>query len=263
MNKLIKLKNILKEMDSALIAFSGGADSAFLLKIAKEQLGKNAVAVTASSPFHPEWETNNAIKFAKNLGVRHILIEGNELKVAEIRKNPLNRCYYCKKKRFIRLLKLAKKMKIKHVCDGTNTDDFNDYRPGMKACEELHIRHPLVEAGFSKREIRSCSKKLGLLTWNKPTNSCLATRIPFKQKIESELLQMIEEAEIILGSLIKGQYRVRIHGKSARIETEKRYFTKVVKNKDSICRRFRELGFVSVSLDLDGYRTGSMNPRKL
>ena len=265
--KFEQLKKRLKKMEKVLIAFSGGVDSSFLLKIALDTLGKvNVLAVTADSETYPREELKDASNLAKDLGLdgRHRIIKTSELKLKNFSENPQDRCYYCKFKLFSKLKKIAQKNKISYVLDGSNYSDQNDFRPGRKALTELGIRSPLLESGLTKEEIRALSKKLKLPTWNKPALACLSSRIPYGEKITLEKLKRIEKAESFLKNLGFNQLRVRDHNDIARIELEPEELKKLAgvrlwRIRVKICDKFRGLGFTYITLDLLGYRTGSMN----
>lgn len=261
LRKLEKLKVILNEMRTLLIAFSGGTDSSFLLKVAYETLGDNAVALTATSPTYTASELENAKKIAREIGVRHIIAESNELEIPNFSKNDRMRCYYCKNELFQLAQKEAKKLNIKWVADGSNADDLKDYRPGKRAGEDLGIRSPLVEAKLSKDEIRSLSKMLGLKTWDKPAMACLSSRFPYGTEITYERVKMIEECEGFLRGLGFRQFRVRYHGEVARIEVEEKDIPVFLKDglRNKVLERFKQAGFTYITLDLQGYRTGSLN----
>lgn len=260
--KLTRLKNILKKINSVLVAYSGGVDSTFLLKVALDTLGKNNVfAVIAKSETYPSSEIKYAVRIAKFLGAKYSVIKTNELKDKRFVKNPVNRCYYCKKELFSRLKKIAKKLKINYVVDGSNYDDRLDFRPGSIAGKKLGIRSPLKEANITKKDIRKLSKNMGLPTWNKPSFACLSSRIPYGNKIELKVLKMIDSAEKSLKEFGFNQVRVRHHNNIARIELDSKGIKKVLKNNLSkkIAERLKKIGYTYITLDLEGYRSGSMN----
>jgi uncharacterized protein len=258
--KLKKLKTILKDLKSVVLAYSGGLDSTFLLKFAVDTLGKDKVlAVTARSETYPASEYKEAKNLARSIGARHITIDTEELKMKEFRSNPVNRCYYCKKELFGRLASLARENEKNFVLDGTNFDDLKDTRYGRKAAAEFGVRSPLLEAKIGKSDIRKASKALGLSTFDKPSFACLASRIPFGHKIAIDGLAKIEKAEDFLRTLGFRQVRVRLHADIARIEVIKAEFGRAIKNRDKIIENLKRLGFVYVTLDMAGYRTGSMH----
>jgi uncharacterized protein len=261
-SKLQALKDRLSGLGSVAVAFSGGVDSTLLLKVARDVLGDNVIAVTASSPVSPGWELEEASRFAEELGVRHIVIESGELGMEEFIRNDKNRCYYCKKVRFKGVLDVAKKYGILHVADGSNYDDLGDFRPGMKAAEELGVISPLMDVKMTKPEIRQLSKIYGLPTWDKPAYACLASRISYGQPIDAHKLRMIEKAEeLLLHKLGFRQVRVRYHGDIARIEVgsdeRNKFFDTGIM--DLVDRELKNIGFTYVALDLSGYRPGSLN----
>lgn len=259
--KLRRLQEIIKEMDSLLIAYSGGVDSSLLLKVATDVLGKKVVAVTARSLTYPEKEYEEAQKIAEKLGVRHLSINSEELDIPGFFSNPPDRCYYCKRELFSGLREIAGREGIDYIADGCNLDDEKDFRPGMRAAEELGIRSPLREAELTKEDIRKLSKGLGLASWNKPSLACLASRFPSGDKITPRGLQMVSEAEEYLYSLGFKQLRVRHHQGLARIEVSRKDIKRFCDN--SLCleitRKLKKIGYTYVTLDLQGYRSGSMN----
>lgn len=259
MNKLKKLENILKKMGSVLVAYSGGLDSTFLLKVAVSVLKDKVLAITANSPTYPPQELACAKKMAAALGARHRIIKTYELKNKRFLANPINRCYFCKKELFRKLKDIAEKSKLNFVVDASNTSDKKDFRPGHKAKAELKIRSPLEEAGFSKEDIRLFSKKLGLGTWNKPAMACLASRIPYGRKITSSILSRVNKAESFLRQLGFRQVRLRHYNGLCRIEVFKDDIPKLINQHHLIVEKLKGLGYNYVTVDLEGYRTGSLN----
>jgi len=259
--KLARLQAILKEMQSAVVAFSGGVDSTFLLKVAADTLGKNVLAVTALSPTYPPEEHDRACALARSLGVRHLTIFTNELSEPAFASNPPDRCYHCKKELFRKLREIAARENLRFVIDAGNADDLSDYRPGRKAAVEAQIRSPLIEAGLAKEEIRLLSKEMGLATWDKPSAACLASRLPYGETITPEKLQRIDSAEKLLRELGFKQVRVRSHGDLARIEVESEALQKlaVPETRALVAAKLKDLGFAYVTMDLSGYRMGSLN----
>ena len=259
LRKLEKLKKNLKKMMRVAIGFSGGVDSSFLLKVTSDILGKNTLAVTIKSPAHPESEIDEAMRMARIMNVKHMIIDLDITEIEEFKENNVNRCYYCKKQIFSKIKELAEKEKIPYILDASNVDDLNDYRPGMRALEELGVLSPLINVKLTKKEIRDLSKQMNLDTWNKPAFACLASRIPYGIGITKTRLMMIENAEDVLRSLSMKQFRVRYHNEMARIEVDKNDFQLVLNHSDKIVKRFKELGFKYITLDIEGYRTGSLN----
>ncbi len=258
--KLSDLRKLLKSFGSAFIAFSGGVDSTFLLKVAHEELGEKVVAVTVVSPLIPKKEALDAANFCKKENVRHFVLELDPLKIPGFKENPENRCYICKKEIFNKIKDLASENGIFTVCDGSNADDTGDYRPGMQAIHELGIKSPLLECGLTKNEIRILSKEMDLPSWNKPSAACLASRFVYGEEITEKKLKMVEKAEDFLHEKGFSQQRVRIHGENlARIEVMPEDFEKILEVKDKIDNYFRSLGFKYVTLDIQGFRSGSMN----
>ena len=262
LTKLETLKSILAEMESVLISYSGGVDSTFLLKVASDVLKDKAIAVTASSEIHSSKELEEAKKNAKMLGVRHFVINTNELDNENFVSNTPERCYYCKKELFYKLIELAKQYGLNYVIDGSNYDDESDFRPGMKAASEFGIKSPLKDGKLTKEEIRLLSKEMNLPTWDKPSFPCLSTRFPYGTKITREKLVRIESAEDFLARFGIRQLRVRDHGDIARIEVLKEDMHIFLDNAISreITDKFNALGYMYITLDIQGYRTGSMNP---
>lgn len=260
-NKKYKnLINHLKQLNKVVIAFSGGVDSTFLAKAAKEALGDNAIAVTVISPYIPKWEVEEARLIAKSIGIRHEFLE-IPIIIDEIKFNPLNRCYLCKKAIFTKIKELAKHYGFEYVIDGSNADDTKDYRPGLKALNELNIKSPLLENQITKLEIRGFSKELNLPTWDKPSYACLLSRIPYDEEISIKDLDKIEKSEKYLIDLGFRAIRVRCHGELARIEVPKEHIPKIVELElaGRISKSLKEFGFKYVTLDMDGYRVGSLN----
>ena len=259
--KLEYLKQYLLDLGSVSVAFSSGVDSAFLLKTAHDVLGNNAVAVTAKLHSFPKWEFEEAVAFCQSEGIDQIIVEVDEFRVEGFRQNPPDRCYLCKRALMEKIREAAEKRGICYIAEGSNMDDVGDYRPGMKAIAELGIKSPLREAGLTKDEIRELSREAGLPTWNKPSYACLASRFVYGEEITEEKLSMVEKAEEKLFSLGFRQVRVRIHGKLARIEIERSEMGRFLEPETAgqIARCFHEIGFLYVTLDLDGYQMGSMN----
>ncbi len=259
--KLESLREIVASLGSALVAYSGGVDSTFLLKVAKEVLGEEVMAVTATSVIYPFFETDDAMRMAKELSVRHLIVPNDALSSPSFTENAPDRCYWCKKELFSGLTSLAKEHHLNYVMDGTNTDDVHDFRPGMRATKELQIRSPLQEAGLTKDEIRSLSRTLGLPTWDKPTYACYASRFPYGTRITEDTLFMVAQGENFLRNLGLNQLRVRHHDSIARIELMKSNIPDLLDDaiRQKTLSYFKELGYAYVALDLEGYRTGSMN----
>ena len=260
--KVEKLKALLAGMRRVLIAFSGGVDSTLLLKVAVDMLGENALAATAISETTSRHERRDAKRLAEQMGVTHFLVESQELEMPEFNTNPADKCYICKKHRFSAMKALADKHGCAHVLDGSNLDDQRDFRPGIRALEELGVRSPLLEAEMTKSDIRRLSQQLGLPTWNKPSLACLASRIPYHHRITPEKLQQLDAGEDFLRELgFSPQLRVRHYGDTARLEIAPDDIRKLAAAdlRQRIVDYFKGLGFAFVTLDLEGYSMGSLN----
>ncbi|MGB8958782.1 MAG: ATP-dependent sacrificial sulfur transferase LarE [Candidatus Aminicenantales bacterium] len=257
-----KLKTIIRARPKALVAFSGGVDSTLLLKVCRDVLGPaNVTAVTGVSRTYTPEEKRAARRAARELGVRHVLIETDELACAAFAANPADRCYHCKRELFGRIAGLARTLGIDAFYDASNIDDLADYRPGRRATEEFGVVSPLVEAGFTKKDVRALSKRLGLATWDKPANPCLASRIPYGTPITVETLEKIQAGEKFLHGLGFPVVRLRHHGELARIEVPAADFARLLRPATArrIAGRMRALGYLWTALDVEGYRMGSLN----
>lgn len=261
LEKQAGLHALLVSMRSVLVAFSGGVDSTLLLKTAVDALGSKAAAITATSPTYPEHEFYEAKRLAAQIGARHIIVESNELEIPNFVGNTDKRCYYCKSELFRISFEQAASLGFDNVVDGSNADDAKDYRPGKTAATELGVKSPLQEVGLTKDEIRFLSRELGLSTWNKPSAACLSSRFPYGTAITEERLGKVGRAEDLLRALGFYQFRVRYHGDVARIEADavsiKLFLDEAVRVK--VVDGFKRIGFIYITLDLQGYRTGSMN----
>ena len=255
-DKMERLKKYLRELKSVAVAYSGGVDSTFLLKVAHDILGEKVLALTAASVFVPKSELDAAKKFCTDENIKQIIFEADVLNIEGVKENPADRCYLCKRALFENFLRIAED---KILVEGSNVDDAGDYRPGMKALAELKIKSPLREVGLYKSEIRALSKELNLATADKPSMACLASRIPYGETLTAQKLSRVEVAEGFLISKGFNRLRVRVHGNIARIEVLPEDFSKILELRKEISGRFNDLGFDYVTLDLQGYRVGSMN----
>lgn len=260
--KRTRLERILSSMGSVVIAFSGGADSALLLAVGREVLGDRVIAVTASSPLYPDAFTERASRITKLLGVEHIILDTKEMEDTAFVSNPPERCYLCKRELYESIARIVSERDFDSIADGTQSDDTGDYRPGIKAAREFSVRSPLLEAGFTKADVRALSREMGLETWDIPAGPCLASRIPYHDDITASKLEMIEKAEGLLAGLGFREVRVRCAvGPTARIEVEPGKIERLLDGglRERIVQEVKNLGFRYVTLDLQGYRTGSMN----
>lgn len=260
-DKLDKLKNYIRELGSLAVGFSGGVDSTLLLCVAHEVLGDKAIAVTGAEASVPERELEEAKEFCIKRGIRHIICRVNPLMDERVRKNGPDRCYFCKHGIFSEIIKLAHENGIEYVAEGSNMDDLGDYRPGLRAVDELSVKSPLREAGLNKAEIRMISKAMGLPTWSKPAYACLASRFVYGEEITEEKLRMVDQAEQFLIEHGFLEERVRMHGNIARIEVPAKDIPRLAEEglRNEVYERFKEIGFMYVTLDMRGYRMGSMN----
>ncbi len=261
LDKYDRLKDYLASFGSVAVAFSSGVDSTFLLYAAKEALGDHAIAVTASSCSFPERELKEAKEYCQKMGIRHFVIKSEELEIEGFSHNPKNRCYLCKHELFEKIGALAKEQGINEIAEGSNLDDNGDYRPGLQAVAELGVKSPLRHIGFTKQEIRELSQYFNIPTWNKQSFACLSSRFPYGDLINEKKLKMVDRAEQLLLDMGFHQLRVRIHGDVARIELLPEEFPKFMEEETrlSVYKKFKEYGFSYVTLDVVGYRMGSMN----
>jgi uncharacterized protein len=259
--KLANLRALLGELPSALVAFSGGVDSAFLLRVAHEVLGERCIALTTLSPTTPREDVEDAKVLATSLGVHHVLLEANELAIAGYAENPVNRCYFCKDNLFVICVREAATRGLAAVLDGANLDDLGDHRPGLTAAAEQGVRHPLIEAHFTKDDIRAASRALGLRTWDRPASPCLSSRFPYGTRITAERLGQVESAERFLRALGFRELRVRYHEQVARLELPIAEMPRLLEPgiREQVVQELKRLGFAYVALDLQGFRSGSLN----
>jgi pyridinium-3,5-biscarboxylic acid mononucleotide sulfurtransferase len=259
--KLERLHGIFAPMPSVMVAFSGGVDSTFVLRVAHDILGERVLALTTTSPTMPDDDRLSALEMAQTIGARHVVVDSNELEVPGYAENPLNRCYLCKHNLFTVCEAKAGELGIDEIVDGLNLDDLHDYRPGIKAAGEKSVRHPLVEAELTKAEVRELSRSLGLRTWDKPASPCLSSRFPYGTRITLEGLDRVERGEQLLHAMGFQVARVRYHGEIARLEVEQGEIARLLEpaTRERVDHELRKLGFRFVTVDLKGFRSGSLN----
>jgi len=259
--KLDSLRALLSELPSAVVAFSGGVDSTFLLRVAYEVLGDRCLALTTASPTTPTYDLDDARRIARTLGVRHLVVDTNELSIPGYAENPTNRCYFCKDNLFTICVTEASRRGIDAVLDGANVDDLGDHRPGLQAAATRGVRHLLVEAGFTKEDVRAASRDLGLPTWDRPASPCLSSRFPYGTRITPERLGRVAAAEDVLRACGVRDLRVRFHDTVARLEVGVDDMPRILAPgvRETVVRELKRLGFTYVALDLQGFRSGSLN----
>jgi pyridinium-3,5-biscarboxylic acid mononucleotide sulfurtransferase len=259
--KLEHLREIFRPMRAVMVAFSGGVDSTFVLKVAQDTIGDRVLALTTTSPTMPDDDRFSALEMAALIGARHLVIDSNELEIPGYARNPIDRCYLCKHNLFTVCEAKARELQIDEIVDGLNLDDLHDYRPGIKAASEKRVRHPLVEAAMSKADIRELSRAMGLPTWDRPASPCLSSRFPYGTQITLEGLRRVEQGERFLHTMGFRIARVRYHGEIARLEVEADEIARLLEpaTRATVDRELKELGFRFVTVDLKGFRSGSLN----
>ncbi len=259
--KLARMRAIFAPMRSVIVAFSGGVDSTFVLKVAHDAIGDRVLALTTTSPTMPDEDRESALAMALVIGARHLVVESNELEIPGYAQNPINRCYLCKHNLFTVCEARAAELGIDEIVDGLNLDDLHDYRPGMQAASEKSVRHPLVEAELTKAEIRELSRAMSLPTWDRPASPCLSSRFPYGTTITPEGLAKVAAGERLLHSMGFKIARVRFHGEVARLELERSEIARILEDelRETVDREFRKIGFRFVAIDLKGFRSGSLN----
>jgi uncharacterized protein len=259
--KLERMRAIFAPMRSLIVAFSGGVDSTFVLKVAHDALGDSVLALTTTSPTMPDEDRDSALAMARLIGARHLVVESNELEILGYAANPLNRCYLCKHNLFTVCEAKAAQLGIDEIVDGLNLDDLHDYRPGMQAASEKRVRHPLVEAEMTKADVRALSRSMGLPTWDRPASPCLSSRFPYGTEITPKGLKQVAAGEKLLHSMGFAVARVRYHGDVARLEVEQSRIARIFEPgiRKTIDREFKKIGFRFVAIDLKGFRSGSLN----